>query len=203
MKQKLYMLLSMLLAFVSVSAGNIKDVWTATPNSITPYLNKELREKLVTFNQTGSNPSVENLFGGTTSLDTLTDNFLQVKMSDYSTLQMKLLPRAEGDTLVCVVKTVSGTEKHSEVSFYNLSWSPLDIKVPEKTLPQRPDTMSVENYNRLIKMMDGRMTYAQLHPEDNNLTVGFSIFYATVDELKELKSFNKENVLVWDGKQFR
>ena len=57
--------------------------------------------------------------------------------------------------------------------------------------------------NRLISIMEGRMTYASLHAGDDGLTMGYSVIYATQDELKELNGFNKERELVWDGRQFR
>ena len=195
--------MAMLMSAACVLAGNIKDVWLAMPNSVAPYLNSKLRTQLVTFNQTGANPSVTNLVGGETRLDTLTESFMQVRMSDVSTLQLRLLPRAEGDSLVCVVKTVAGPQKRSQVSFYGLDWAPLSIQLPELPLPARPDTMSVDKYNRLISIMEGRMTYASLHAGDDGLTMGYSVIYATQDELKELNGFNKERELVWDGRQFR
>ena len=130
--------MAMLMSAACVLAGNIKDVWLAMPNSVAPYLNSKLRTQLVTFNQTGANPSVTNLVGGETRLDTLTESFMQVRMSDVSTLQLRLLPRAEGDSLVCVVKTVAGPQKRSQVAFYSLDWAPLSIQLPELPLPARP-----------------------------------------------------------------
>ena len=63
--------------------------------------------------------------------------------------------------------------------------------------------MSVDKYNRLISIMEGRMTYASLHAADETHTIEKSVINKKKNELKELNGFNKERELVWDGRQFR
>jgi len=203
MRRNLYILLFLLMSALSAVAGGVKDIWISMPNQITPYLNKDLRQKLVTFNQTGVNPTVNNLIGGESKLDTLAGNFVQVELSEACTLQMKLLPRSAGDSLVCVVKTYLGPAKRSEMKFYTTDWQELDnIPLPEQSLPARPDTMDINKYNRLVRSMDGRMQYMSLHAENNILTTGFSVIFATVDEQKALKDFCKETQWTWTGEKF-
>ena len=121
MRRNLYILLFLLMSALSAVAGGVKDIWISMPNQITPYLNKDLRQKLVTFNQTGVNPTVNNLIGGESKLDTLAGNFVQVELSEACTLQMKLLPRSAGDSLVCVVKTYLGPAKRRDKAPYTKS----------------------------------------------------------------------------------
>ena len=42
MKQRIPILMAMLMSAACVLAGNIKDVWLAMPNSVAPYLNSKL-----------------------------------------------------------------------------------------------------------------------------------------------------------------
>ena len=203
MKKKLYVLFFMVLSAMLVAAEGMKSIWISTPNLITPYLNRSLREKLVTFNQTGVNPEVNNLIGGVSKLDTLTGDFLQVELSDACTLQMKLLPQTGSDSIVCVVRTFRGPAKRSEIHFFSTDWQAVDhIPTPHPSLPQRPDTMDAKKYDRLVHAMDGRMEYASLHAGDTGLTTGFSVIFATDDELKSLKNFNRETLWTWDGNRF-
>ena len=203
MKKKLYALFFMILSAMLVAAEGMKSIWISTPNLITPYLNKSLREKLVTFNQTGVNPEVNNLMGGVSKLDTLTGDFLQVELSDACTLQMKVLPLSGSDSIVCVVKTFHGPAKRSDIKFFSTDWKELDdIQAPHPSLPQRPDTMDAINYDRLMHAMDGRMEYASLHAGDNGLTMGFSVIFVTDDELKSLRNLIRETLWKWDGNGF-
>ena len=63
----------------------------------------------------GVKAEVKNLLGETSVMDTLTADFAQLRTSKSATLQMKKLPSANGDSLLCVVKTFAGVEKESEL----------------------------------------------------------------------------------------
>lgn len=68
--------------------------------------NHNLRLEFTEPQEMGVKAEVKNLLGETSVMDTLTADFAQLRTSKSATLQMKKLPSANGDSLLCVVKTL-------------------------------------------------------------------------------------------------
>ena len=90
-------------------------------------------------------------------MDTLTADFAQLRTSKSATLQMKKLPSANGDSLLCVVKTFAGVEKESELYLFNQDWQEQDasrifdgksLQELASGLVAKPDTMSESKFVR-------------------------------------------------------
>lgn len=93
------------------------------PDSIMPSLNRESRQKLFV----DSLSNIQNSFG--TDVTLLREgNLYTVYTSDVGHVQMKLFPIENGDSVICVVTTVSSPVKDSRMNFYTTEWQLLPLE---------------------------------------------------------------------------
>lgn len=206
--KKLLLTLLLILSAVAGNAKSMKELWTTIPDSLVTCIDKNHRLEMTDFIGMGLKADVDNIMGGKSVMDTLTDNFIQVKLSDASTMQIKRLPITGGDSILCIVKTWNAPEGESSIAFYDEQWQRIDNRMSQKSfddykgqLVVRPDTMSETNYNKLLADIDFTMVKASLNPSDYNLVLSLS---APVEDKKKadaLKVILEPKTLSWtDGK---
>ena len=120
-------ILIILFAFASltVSAKSMREIWLSMPDSMVRYLNKSKRIEFLDYVDMKVKTDVKNLLQGSSVMDTITSNYLSVKLNEASTIQMKLLPVRGSDSLLCVVRTYSAPATESTVNFFTQDWQPL------------------------------------------------------------------------------
>ena len=124
MKMKRTALIVFLLALVSgVSAQlRMRDIFAQLPDSVLPLTTRNNRLDCIDFIENGMEARVKNLFGDQVVLDSLTEDFMVLRTSEASCVEMKLF--AEGtDTLICVNRIYMGPVADSEVKVFDTSWS--------------------------------------------------------------------------------
>ncbi len=205
-KMKFMMLACLLLASSTVGARSMKDLLVSMPDSLVPYLDKNLRLEFAELQEMGVKAEVQNLLGDTSVMDTLTADFVQLRTSRVSTLQMKKLPVSGGDSLLCVVKTFSGPEKDSELYLYSQDWKPLpcsfDLQSLAGALVQKPDTMNEERFVELKGMIEPKMVYALLLQHEDALVVRLSLPLLSEEDKKQVNAIKMQRKFNWNGKTF-
>lgn len=124
MKMKRTALIVFLLALASgVSAQlRMRDIFAQLPDSVLPLTTRNNRLDCIDFIENGMEARVKNLFGDQVVLDSLTEDFMMLRTSEASCVEMKLF--AEGtDTLICVNRIYMGPVADSEVKVFDTSWS--------------------------------------------------------------------------------
>ena len=91
-KIKYIMLACLLTASLGIEAKSMKDLLVSMPDEMMPTLNSNMRLEFAELQEMGVKAEVKNLLGEVSVMDTLTQDFVQVRMSKVSTLQMKKLP---------------------------------------------------------------------------------------------------------------
>jgi len=208
MKKKNFLILvCLLLASLGVEAKSMKDLLVSMPDSLVPYLDQNLRQEMPELQEMGVKADVKNLLGENSVMDTLTADFLQIRMSKLSTLQAKRLPAETGDSLLCVVKTFAGPEKESELYFFDQNWKSLkvdfDLKSLAPTLVQKPDTMTEERFAELKKMIEPQMVSAILLQHENSIVVRLSLPLLSADDKKLVSVIKLQRKFNWNGKTFK
>lgn len=198
----------LLLVSTGVGAKSMKDLLVSMPDSLLPYLDKNLRQEMPELQEMGVKAEVKNLLGENSVMDTLTADFLQIRMSKLSTLQMKKLPAEAGsDSLLCVVKTFAGPEKESELYFFDQNWKPVDVDFDLNSLAaslvQKPDTMSEERFDELKKMIEPQMVNAMLLQHENAMVVRLSLPLLSADDKKAVNVIKLQRKFNWNGKTFK
>ena len=124
MKMKSTALIVFLLALASgISAQlRMRDIFAQLPDSVLPLTTRNNRLDCIDFIENGMEARVKNLFGDQVVLDSLTEDFMVLRTSEASCVEMKLF--AEGtDTLICVNRIYMGPVADSEVKVFDTSWS--------------------------------------------------------------------------------
>lgn len=184
----------------------MSDVIKTMPDTLLPYLDASKRTELIDFYKMGVEAKTTNKFSGATVLDTLSAHYAQLQLSESSTMQLLLLPQEDADTLICAVRTYLGEAPESTVSFYATDWRPLDASLylpplSPMALVERPDTMSVEQYDAVLKTLDPAMLEARLAP-DSTLTFTVTAPLLNEAERKALEAVALQRKLKWNGKNF-
>lgn len=179
-------------------------MWLSMPNEILPFLNDKLRADLLDYTKISPKTVITNLYGGTTSIDTLTNDYMAVRLTEESSLQMQTLLTTDGDTIICLVHHYEFPEAESSVVLYNENWEKLsDIKFDLDYLVNKPDTMSDERYSEIFMMMDPYIIHYTLsESEKGTITVSIEVPLLTDEERKSLNAISMQRNYKWDGKAF-
>ena len=209
--RKVLLIVVSVLCGISASAQDMKSVFIAMPDSITPLLTKVNKEDFVDFLDSNMKAEVKNRFDGTAEMKVLTEDYTLVQTSEIGTLEMKLLPVNDSTKVICMVKTVCASACDSDVRFYTSDWSK---ELDTASLLQRPsadvfflpnDTLSEEGV-LIRKKADMHLMKVSLSKDVPTLT----FIYTTPDYLNQedkeklLPHLRKEPVVLeWKDGQFR
>ena len=196
---------------MSVVAQDMKTVFVAMPDSVTPLLTKVNREDCIDFLDSNMKAIVKNRFGNVAEMKVLTDDYVLMQTSEVGTLEMKLLPLVDSTKVICMVKTVNVPVADSSVRFYTSDWSQqLDVKeflqLPSMDAFFLPNDSLKDEAILTRKKADMHLMKAQLSKEDTSLT----FTYTTPDYLNEedreklLPHLRKEPIVLrWSEGKFR
>ena len=209
MKKIIYTLLlaAMTVLPQSVDAKSMKDLLVSMPDEVMPYLPKNLRLEFAELQEMGVKAEVKNALNDVSVMDTLTTDFLQIRMSKASTLQMKKLPVENGDSVICLVKTFSLPEKESELYLYDQNWQrlPLEMNLQSlaESLIQKPDTMTDTRFLELKQMVEPRMVSFMLLQHEDGLVIRLALPLLSADDKKAVNAIKLQRKLNWNGKTFK
>ena len=191
----------------------ISQLWESMPAPIIPYLDSNSRTDMVNFYNMGVQAEVVSAMGDTCAIDSLNERYMLVRLNQSVTMQLGLLPTTEGDTLICMVKSYKGESEQlggaseSVVTFYDSNWQPLDtgkFLEPQKlSFSQRPDTMSVERYNEIVRLMDPALQTVTMDAGDLSLTISPSTPFLSKKEKEQIKAIAMQRKLKWNGKNYK
>lgn len=154
-------LLLLVLYFVAGSAFaqlRMRDVFASLPDSVLPLMTQNNRLDCIDFIENAMEARVKNRFDEYVILDSLTRDYLLLRTSESSVVEMKLLA-GEQDSLLCVNRTYCGPAMDSEVRVYDMSWRLLRIvprPVVEDFMKQSADIIPrTEETADTIRMIRG------------------------------------------------
>ena len=119
--RKILIIAGILLCCLNMQAQDMKSLFVALPDSLSPLLTEVNRADFGDFLASNMKAQVKNRFGNTSEMLKLTDDYLLLKVSAVSTAEMKLLPLNDSVKVICVVQTYQGPVSDSRVSFYDTS----------------------------------------------------------------------------------
>ena len=197
--KKTLIIICFLTCWLRVSAQSLREVWIEMPDSILPYLSKSQRTELADYVEMKAEPVVLNVFGDSVRIERMTNNYLLVKASEVTLLEIKLL---DNNTLA-LVQTWKAPVAESKLSLFNLQWQPKEAVVEYNENIVKPDTMTDEEFNDLKSLMYPRLKEYRLSPENNSLSVSWNYPLLSKKELKRMVDLLKPQVLNWTGRDFR
>ena len=176
-KKKMKQILTILILWIctmSVSAQEMKTIFVNLPDSIEPLLTKVNKEDCVDFLDSGMKAVVKNRFDRSAELKFLTADYLQMQLSDVSTLELKLLPLKDSVRVICMVKTVCASACDSDIRFFDTKWNELDasdfLKYPIDDAFYLPLDSLTDDVQELRAKADISLMKASLSADDTSLT---------------------------------
>ena len=188
---------------VTMMAQQVRKMWVNMPTSIAGSLEKSTRQELLDLKEMKKKAVISGPLGEECSIDTLTADYLSARLSDVSTLQMKMLPTAAGDSLLCLVLTYAGPLPESSISFYTPDWKALPMPSMHLDVDlQRPDTMTQDDFSKLQALFDPKLISFTLSPSNKDLVVALSPVIISEEEKAHVKALILQRNLNWNGKTF-
>lgn len=200
MKKLLLLIMFLSTGMVSaVLAQNMRTLFLEAPDAVFPLLSKNCRADLVDFIEAGMKARVTNRLDGVSVLEELDDDYLRLAMTGSSSMQLKLLP-FDGDTVICMVRSVKAEAVGSRVCFYDKEWSLLDGN-GWFVLPLLKDFfVSAAAADEYGDMCDIYLVALTLSPVDNTLVAEYTMpSYMSVEDAEKVKPLLRSIVYRWDG----
>ena len=209
MIKSLFLSLFAVMAATGVYAQkDMSQLWITMPDSIVRYLNQQQRTELVDFYNMGVKAETANKLYGATTLDTISTNYADIRLSESSRMQIQILEKFNGDSVICVATTFYGEEPETELSFYSAQWVPFENELFIDSIPYteffaKPDTMSIETYDKLVALIDPIMLKADIIP--NEFAIEFSLATPLLrkEEKDQVKPILMSRKVKWDGERFK
>lgn len=194
---------------LSVAAQDMKKVFIAMPDSLTPLLTKVNKEDCIDFLASNMKAEIKNRFDKSSEMKALTEDYLQMQMTENSTLEMKLFPVNDSVKIVCMVKTVCSSACDSEIRFYDTSWKKefpksdyLQLPAPQ-TFYLPTDTVSSE-VELIKRKADMHVMKAVLSKDDSSLSFIYTTpEYLNQEDREKLSPYLRKEAVVYrwkDGK---
>lgn len=165
----------------ALQAQDIKSLYIAIPDSLSPLLTKVNRQDFGDFLQSGMKAEVQNRFGKKSEMVKLTDDYLDIQLTSVSRMEMKLLPVNDSTRVICMAKTYRGPVSDTEITFYSTEWKQLNtsdfIQLPceddffiTPTSPEKRDSLE-----RLKVQADMRLVKADLSEKEQTLSFSYTV----------------------------
>ena len=165
-------------ALCGLRAQDMASVFTAMPNQYIPQLEDAWRKDLVELYRSGKEARLKNTMNGYSTLLNLTDDYLCLRTTDRSVVEMKLLPLVNNTFVVCMVTTVEGPVADSRIAFFTTDWASLPkadlLSMPEGTWFIKEGAETDEAYPELKAALDMDLFRYQLSATENTLRITYT-----------------------------
>lgn len=210
MKRLIFSILICMLALGS-KAQDMAAVFISMPDQNIPQLENAWRKDLVDLYKSGKEARLKNTMNGFSSLDSLTSDYLSLKATERSTIEMKLLPLVNNTNVICMVRTVNGPVADSQVEFFTTDWEPLavsDLFTPvDADWFIKEDTDKNSNaFQDAASRLDMNLIQYNLSPDNLTLTATYTTpLYLSEEDRKKVTSFIKDSpkVYIWEKFHFK
>lgn len=212
MKRLLILTLSAINLCCGFAQKNITDLLKTMPDSIIPYLNNNQKAELSKFSNAHDSLKVKNMLGGETSIDSLSNSFVRIKLNDDTDMQLKLLPLKDSTMIICAIKTYRKPVPDSSIKFYTTDWERIkdtfglptmsNVDAILDLLTERPDTMSTTRYNELRNELEPVIIEATFTGTEPTITYKLSLPLLNKEEMQGVKAILKQKSFKWNNKTF-
>lgn len=156
------LLLSFFVCVFAMQAQSLRDLYINIPDSLSPLLSKVNRQDFGDFIDSRMKAVVRNKLDASSEMKQLTDDYLLLRPTMVSQVEMLLLPVNDSTKIICVVNTYEGPVADSNVRFYTTDWHPLGVSTFIE-LPHEEDFYIDSDSARLLaKRTDAYLKKAML-----------------------------------------
>lgn len=194
-----------------VAARDMRNIWKTVPDSVVLSIDKVRRLEMLDLVDYNVKAEVNNQLGSTSVMDTITSDYLHITIGKSSELSMRLLPTAEGDTVICMVTTFKAPEAESSLCFYSLDWQPHEasrylpfakLSDVADSLIMCPDTMSADSFANLCSQVVVPLVSVSSSVSSSDLELSLSLPMLPVDERGKIDALLVRRKLAWTGSKY-
>lgn len=205
MKKLINILFVAILLFAAkAEAQNMRTIFLEMPDSILPLLTSTNRADCTDFIEAGMKARVTNRFDGHSELLELTTDYLKMKMTSHTELQMKLLPISNGDTIICMINTVCAEACDSHIRFFTKGWKELTPQKKYFTSPTIKDFFTANtSINKKLMIADMYLVELTLSASSTDMIAKYTMpgYMSQEDSLFVSKDMH-DIKYIWNGKKF-
>lgn len=205
MKRRIQLLLGCIATVATMHGMPIDSLFASMPTDLLPFVSRDNRLDCLDLYNSNMQAVAQNELGERTRLVRKTADYLRLKISEASWMELKLLP-AGNDTLVGVVHTVLTPAADSRVAFYTTTWQARnDVQVPRpdtETFWAKPDSIDVTLFEQWKVAAGGPWIAATFSPDNDRLTYTLSTDMVRTDWRDDVARCLRQIVFQWDGKAF-
>lgn len=204
MKNRYFIALLMMMLFCgNIPAQNLRELFVNMPTELLPLLKQNDRLDLIDLYDAKMSTPVTNRLDGKSRLKELTGDYLLLSLSASSSMQIKMLPTQNGDTLLCVVNTVLAEAADSRINFYGKDWQPVDGKLFDS--PAIADfLLPSDSVNEVLEFADIYLVELRLSPDDNTLVAEYTQpRYMSKEEKERIMPLLRKISYEWNGISFQ
>ncbi|MBQ9216845.1 MAG: DUF3256 family protein [Muribaculaceae bacterium] len=131
MTKRLILMLAVMLTILAGESRTVRDFFASEPGDVFTLLTKTTRLDMIDYYDNGTVVAASNNMAGTSQIDTITNEYLRIQVSDAKTVELRLM-QWKSDTIIAVIETVKTPVKDSRITFYNKHWYALKEIKPFK-----------------------------------------------------------------------
>lgn len=106
-----------------IPAQTMHELWAEMPDSITVYLDSDMRRQMLDIADMGLVSPIKNKLAQQSSIDSIAADYIRVSMSASKRLEMGLIKTEDGDTCIIMLSTFIGDKiSETDVSLFNCKW---------------------------------------------------------------------------------
>ena len=202
MRKLLFIIMLLCGAASQMRAQEMRTIFLEAPDTIFPLLSKSYRADMVDYIDARMTAKVTNSLDGVSILEELASDYMRLAATASSTMQLKLLP-FEGDTIICVVKSVKAEATDSRMSFYDKEWNRMDVPLMFCQPSVGDFFVSVADADAWADVCDIYLVSLTLSASDNALVAEYTMpAYMNVDDAGKVKSLLRKLTYRWNGERF-
>lgn len=190
LNRRILLLTTVLLVTFSAQAQSMRSLWLSMPDSLIPYLNREMRAQMV--NAEGDTITSPSGLANKSLIVTLAADYLKAGLTEASTIEMKRFATMKGDSVVAVVNTFYAPESESRLDIYDTSWKLMKSNIRLDAGIVHPDSMMVEDFKVIKNKLEPRLCTYRLSPKDDTLTVAYSLPMLNELDKQQVKAILQE-----------
>ncbi len=185
-----------------MQAQSLRELFVKMPVELLPLLKENDRLDLIDLYDAKMSTPVTNRLDGKSRMRTLTDDYLLLTLSASSSMQIKMLPATNGDTLLCVVNTVNAESADSRINLYKKDWTLVASDFFE--FPAIAGFfIPSDSVGEALELMDIYLVELTLSPDDNSLVAEYTLpRYMTKEDAERVSPFLRKLKYMWNGKEF-
>ncbi len=191
-----------------VYAQNMRELIKQMPDSVLPLLTRNNRLDMIDYLDSGMKAEISNKFGGQSEMTAIREDYVNIKLTERSSVAFKLLPFGN-DNIICMVHTCKSIADDSQMKFYSVQWKQL----PEESFfyrPStddffvRPDTLTDLEYRNLRNKAD--VNFVKIDFADNSTDIVLTFTtpqYMNEEDRTVVTPYLREQIrMKWNGTKF-